>query len=130
MDSTCRSCKARVEEWNEACGSCGFRLVLEPEEQTRAKFLRGPSLGALLFTQGWAFGARLYIWFVFSLIPIIGLVALFVLLIFGRRLSWKQGGWASWEEFRSRMRLLDMIAVGWMVALVAAYLWIRKDLPV
>lgn len=129
MDSTCRTCKAKIEEWNKACGSCGFRLVLEPEEQTRAKFLRGPSLGALLFTQGWAFGSRLYLWFALSLIPIVGFVVLFVLLIFGRRLSWKQGGWASWEEFRVRMRFLDAIGLAWIAALFAAYFWIRKDLP-
>ena len=124
---TCIQCKQFVKEWNERCGSCGMHLVMEPDEQRQAKFLRGPSLGALLFTQGWTFGARLYIWFLVSLIPGVGLVALFMCLLFGRRWSWKQGGWASFDEFRARMRLLDLLAIGWIAILLAFYFW-RKYL--
>lgn len=114
-----------VEEWNERCRSCGVHLVLEPDDAHRARYLRGPSLGALLFTQGWAFGARLYIWFLLSLIPLFGLVALFACLFFGRRWSWKHGGWESWDAFRSRMRLLDLIGLSWVMLLIAVYLWRR-----
>jgi hypothetical protein len=127
MESTCRACKAKVEEWNEECGSCGFRLVMEPEERVRARFLRGPAVGALLFTQGWAFGARLYVWFLLSLIPIVGLVVLFVLLLAGRRLSWKSGGWGSWEEFRSRMKMLDLLAAAWFLMLIVVYVVLRRE---
>ena len=81
MKKTCADCKKQVEEWNEKCGGCGFTLVIEPDEKRRARYLRGPSLGALLWTQGWTFGARLYLWFLLSLIPIVGFVALFACLL-------------------------------------------------
>ncbi len=126
--NTCADCKNIVEEWNERCGKCGVHLVFEPDEKRKARYLRGPSFGALLFTQGWTMGARLYLWFLFSLIPVFGLVALFVCLFFGRRWSWKHGGWTSWEEFQSRMRLLDGIGIIWVVLLISIYLWRRYSL--
>ncbi len=122
---TCQQCKQQVELWNKQCGSCGFHLVLEPDEVRQARYLRGPSLGAMLFTQGWAFGARLYLWFLLSFVPVVGLIVLFALLIFGRRWSWKHGAWASWDEFTKRMRLLDLIAVIWVLILVGIYFWAR-----
>jgi hypothetical protein len=103
-----------------------MRLVMEPEEAARARYLRGPSLGALLWTQGYAFGARLYLWFLLSLIPIAGVVALVALVMFGRRWSWGRGGWASWEEFQDRMRLLDMIGICWVLTLAIIYFLARK----
>lgn len=127
MSSTCTSCKSKVDEWNIECGGCGFTLVMEPDEKIRARYLRGPSLGALFFTQGWTFGARLYIWFLISLIPVAGIVALFACLFFGRRWSWKAGGWSDWSEFQSRMRLLDLIATVWIVGLGIAWLFLRKS---
>jgi hypothetical protein len=123
--TTCKQCKQQVELWNKECGSCGFHLVLEPDEARRARFLRGPSLGAMLFTQGWAFGARLYLWFLLSFVPIVGILVLVALLIFGRRWSWKYGVWASWEDFTRRMHLLDLIAVLWVLILVGVYFWAR-----
>lgn len=123
--NTCSQCKIDVEEWNQRCGGCGVHLVLEPDEKQRLRYLRGPSLGALLFTQGWTFGARLYVWFLFSLIPVFGIVALFVCLFFGRRWSWKYGGWASWEEFKARMRLLDGLSIAWVLLLIVLYFWRR-----
>ena len=125
MNRTCVSCKREVEEWNEKCGDCGFTLELVPDDRRKARFLRGPSLGALLFTQGWTFGARLYFWFLLSLIPVFGLVALFMCLFFGRRLSWKYGGWSDWEEYVARMRLMDIVGGVWVAILVAFYLWAR-----
>lgn len=125
MIKTCTSCKREVEAWNEKCDGCGFTLELVPDERRKARYLRGPSLGALLFTQGWAFGARLYFWFLISLIPVVGLVALFVCLVFGRRLSWKYGGWSDWEEYEARMRLMDVIGIVWILILAAVYLYVR-----
>ncbi len=121
MQTTCKQCKDQVDIWNKSCGSCGFHLVLEPDEAVRARYLKGPSLGALLFTQGWAFGARMYVWFLVSLIPVFGLIALFACLFFGRRLSWKQGGWSSWQEFQSRMKVMDIIGGVWIAILVGSY---------
>ncbi len=115
-----------VEDWNRSCKDCGYHLVLEPEEISRERFLRGPSLGALLFTQGWAVGGRLYLWFLLSLIPIVGIVALVVLTLFGRRWSWKQGGWASWEEYKKRMRMMDVFGVVWVLILIVTYFLVRK----
>ncbi len=126
MDQVCKQCKEKIEEWNERCHGCGFILVLEPDEKKRARYLRGPALGALLWTQGWAFGARLYVWFLLSLIPIVGFVALFALLLFGRRWAWKYGGWSDWDEFKSRMRLLDVLSVIWVGGVMVAYWYLRS----
>lgn len=125
MTHTCKSCRAEVEAWNEKCRSCGFTLELVPDERRKARYLRGPSLGALLWTQGWTFGARLYFWFLISLIPAVGLVALFVCLFLGRRLSWKYGGWSDWEEYEARMRLMDRIGIVWILILAAVYVYVR-----
>ena len=125
MQQTCTSCKAQIEAWNERCGGCGFTLVLEPDEKRRARFLRGPALGALLFTQGWTFGARVYFWFLISLIPVVGIAALILCVIFGRRWSWKYGGWSDWDEFVRRMRVMDVIGVVWIMILAAIYLSAR-----
>jgi len=125
MERTCTSCKKEVEVWNERCGGCGFTLVLEPDEKIQARYLRGPALGALLFTQGWAFGAHLYLWFLLSLVPVLGIVALFACVLFGRRWSWKYGGWSSWEEFQGRMKLMDAISLAWVALLLGIYLYFR-----
>lgn len=123
--TNCPDCKLLVKEWNEKCGGCGYKVVLEPEAKTRAIYLRRPSLGALLWTQGWALGGRAYLWFVISLIPVVGVAALIILTIFGRRISWERGSWASWEEFQSRMRLLDILGVVWILLLVGVYFLAR-----
>ena len=124
--NTCGSCKADVDAWNARCDACGFRLVLEPAEAQRARFLRGPALGALLFTQGWTFGARLYLLGLFSLIPVVGFVVLFASVFFGRRLSWKYGGWSDWEGFQTRMRRLDLLGLAWVLILLGAYFFARS----
>jgi len=121
----CKQCQAKVEEWNHTCKGCGYHLVLEPEEKLRARYLRTPSLGALLFTQGWALGARVYVLFILSLIPAVGIAALIIGMIFGRRISWKMGSWGSWQEYTTRMRLLDGIGVAWICLLGLVYLYLR-----
>ena len=112
--------------WNRTCGHCGWHLVLEPSEKVRERYLRVPSLGALLFTQGWALGARLYVWFLLALLPVVGIVMLVLCTLFGRRWSWKYGGWPSWEAFQSRMRLLDALGVAWVVILLTVY-WVFRE---
>jgi len=125
MNPVCVSCKKQIDYWNEHCGECGFRVELVPDEKIKARYLRGPSLGPLLFTQGWAYGARLYFWFLLSLVPVFGIITLFICLFFGRRLSWKQGGWASWEEFVHRMKMMDILSAVWIVLLIVFYLYVR-----
>ncbi|KKT70096.1 MAG: hypothetical protein UX09_C0057G0009 [Candidatus Uhrbacteria bacterium GW2011_GWE2_45_35] len=126
MEKTCRLCQAKVEEWNEKCRGCGFTLILEPEEKTRAKYLRTPSLGALFFTQGWALGARLYLFFALSLIPIVGIPILVITTLFGRRLSWKLGGWSDWGEFQKWMKIMDVVGICWLIFLVILYFVFKK----
>ncbi|MFH1252958.1 MAG: hypothetical protein V1664_01345 [Candidatus Uhrbacteria bacterium] len=126
MEKTCLSCKARVDEWNDKCRGCGYVLVMEPEEKIRAKYLRTPSLGALFFTQGWTLGARLYLLFLFSLIPVVGIPVLVVSSLFGRRLSWKFGGWSDWQEFQKWMKILDIVGVIWISLLVISYFVFKK----
>ncbi len=125
MNQVCTQCHKVVEEWNKKCGSCGFHLVMVPDEQLQDQYLKTPSLGALLFTQGWAFGSRLYVWFLISLIPGVGLVALFACLFFGRRWSWKYGGWDSWQQYTQRMKLMDHLGMIWIGVLFTSYLWTR-----
>jgi len=122
----CPECRSLVHDWNEQCKDCGFEILIEPTDKARARYLRRPSLGALLWTQGWAVGARLYIWFLLSLIPIVGVAVLILLVIFGRRWSWKRGSWGSWEEFTARMRVMDWIGAVWVAALVLVYLLLRQ----
>lgn len=123
--NTCPECFHSVKETDKYCGLCGYKIIAEPTEKQREHFLKGPSLGALLWTQGWAFGARLYLWFFLSLIPILGFVVLFVLLFWGRRLSWKQGSWSSWEEYKGRMRFLNILSVIWIILLLGVYFFSR-----
>lgn len=126
MVSTCSNCLAQVRALQKKCRNCGFVIVIEPVDAAREKYLRTPSLGALLFTQGWALGARAYLWFLLSLTPVTGIAALIVLTLFGRRIAWKRGGWSGWEEFTRRMRLLDIVGVVWVVLLTAGYFLFRK----
>ena len=126
MKKTCNKCKEKVDIWNKQCGGCGFTLVLQPDEERKARYLKTPSLGALLFTQGWTFGSRLYVWFLLSLVPVVGIVALFACMFFGRRWSWRQGGWASWEEFTDRMKLMDILGIAWICFLIISYFIARR----
>lgn len=126
LSPECPECKKILAHWNEHCHGCGYKLALEPQEAARARYLRGPSLGALFFTQGWAFGARLYLWFLLSLIPIVGLAILPLLVLFGRRLAWTMESWESWDDFTSRMRLMDIIGVIWLTGLIIVYFWLRS----
>lgn len=126
MKKECKECKLDVEIWNKRCNGCGFTLVLEPDENKKARFLKGPALGALLFTQGWTFGARVYVWFLLSLVPVVGFVALFACLFFGRRWSWKYGGWENWDQFKNRMRALDAVGLIWITILVIIYFSAKK----
>jgi hypothetical protein len=126
MFKICSSCRAKIQEFNQKCRACGFTMVAEPEEKVRAKYLRAPSLGALLFTQGWTLGARLYLLFLFSLIPIVGIPVLVICVLFGRRLSWKFGGWSDWNEYQKWMKILDLVGLTWVVILVIVYFLFKK----
>lgn len=125
MNRVCTKCDKQVEDWNKKCGGCGFALELVPDEERKMRYLRRPALGALLFTQGWALGARIYFWFLLSLVPILGIVALIVCVLFGRRFSWKYGGWDSWQVFQERMRLMDIVGGIWILILLGVYFFTK-----
>lgn len=112
-------------QWEKMCQSCGYHLVIEPDDRLRQRYLRTPSLGALLFTQGWMLGARMYLLFALSLIPVVGLVPLIFGTLFGRQMAWRFGGWSDWTEFQKRMRLLDIIGVLWVTTLIGFYFLIK-----
>jgi len=126
MQTTCTNCKLEVDALKAKCAACGLTLTLEPDEARRARSLRMPSLGALLFTQGWTLGARTYLLFLLSLIPVVGVGVLIVSVLFGRRLSWKHGEWASWEEFEERMHWLDLMSFVWIGILAIVWIFLRK----
>jgi hypothetical protein len=122
---SCPDCKTRVKELQEQCRDCGFNIIIEPGKKAQARYLRGPSLGALFFTQGWALGSRQYLWLIASLIPVVGIAALIICTLFGRRLAWKFGGWQSWEEYQERMKLMDIIGIIWITLLITIYLTVK-----
>lgn len=126
MDSkSCPDCLQKLKEAQRACLACGYTVELVPKEEVMERYLRRPSLGGLFWTQGYAFGTRQYLWFIVSLIPIAGFVALVAMFFFGRRWSWHVGGWDSFEEFQKRQQLMDGIASAWLCVLVVAYAYLR-----
>lgn len=118
--------KQLKKRWKKICRACGYQLVLEPTDMERQRYLRTPSLGALLFTQGWMLGARMYLLFALSLIPVVGLIPLIFGTLFGRQMAWKFGGWRDWQTFRQRMRLLDIVGIVWIALLIIAYFLFRQ----
>ncbi len=122
---SCPDCLQKLKEAQRACGACGYTVELVPKEEQIERYLKRPSPGGLFFTQAYAFGTRQYMWFIVSLIPVVGLAALVVMFLFGRRWSWHVGGWENFEEFKKRQRLMDTIAYVWLVVLLVGYAWLR-----
>ncbi|HJN84773.1 MAG TPA: hypothetical protein QF873_00455 [Patescibacteria group bacterium] len=126
MDSkSCPDCLTKLREAQRACKACGYTIELVPKEEVMERYLRRPSPGGLFWTQGYALGTRQYMWFVVSLIPIAGFVALGAMFIFGRRWSWHVGGWSSFDEFKKRQRLMDTLAYVWFGGLVLVWAYLR-----
>lgn len=125
LKKTCPECLEKLRELQELCKSCGYKVELVPEEEVVARYLKRPSPGGLFWTQAYAFGTRQYLWFILSLIPVVGFVALGVMFLFGRRLSWQTGGWENFTEFKARQQLMDSLAYGWLAILLCIYLYAR-----
>ena len=119
--AACPDCTAALQEAQRVCHACGYTLRLEPMEAEKDRYLHRPSLGGLLWTQAYALGTRQYLWFVASLIPGVGFVALFAMSLYGRRWSWRMGGWESFSAFQERQRLMDGSGFGWICALIVTY---------
>lgn len=117
----CPECLHAAKDKEEHCEHCGFFLGIDSKEKQQERYLRGPAIGALLWTQGWAFGARLYFWFILSLIPVVNFFVLVVLVFRGRRLSWQKGQWISWETFEKRMRFLTILSFIWIYLLIILF---------
>ena len=118
----------KLKELQKLCGSCGYTVELVPAEEMTARYLKRPSPGGLFWTQAYALGTRQYLWFILSLIPVVGIVALFVMFFFGRRLSWETGGWNSFAEYKKRQQLMDGLAYGWLAILLGIYLYTKYAL--
>jgi hypothetical protein len=124
-DKKCPDCLDKLREAQDICGACGYKVELISEEKQIERFIKRPSPGGLFFTQAYAFGTRQYLWFIASLIPILGFVALGVMFLFGRRLSWRFGGWDSFEEYKKRQTTMDVVSCVWLAILLSAYLLLR-----
>lgn len=124
-NKTCPDCLDRLRAAQKACEACGYKVELVPKEKQIEKFLKRPSPGGLFFTQAYALGTRQYMWFIISLIPIAGFVALGAMFLFGRRWSWHVGGWDNYEQYKKRQRLMDTIAYIWLAILILGYLYLR-----
>lgn len=126
MDSkSCPDCLEKLREAQRICEGCGYTVELVPKEEVIERYLRRPSPGGLFWTQAYAFGTRQYIWFIVSLVPIVGFVALGAMFLFGRRWSWRVGGWDNFEEFKKRQRLMDGVAYAWLCVLIFVYIYLR-----
>lgn len=122
---TCPECFTKLRELQALCGGCGYRVELVSKEEDMERYLKRPSLGGLFWTQAYAFGTRQYMWFILSILPITGFVALPAMFVFGRRWSWKVGGWKNFEEFKKRQVLMDGIGVAWILFLVSIWAYFR-----
>jgi len=122
---SCPDCLQKLKEAQRACHACGYVVELVPREKQIDRYLKRPSPGGLFFTQAYAFGTRQYLWFIISLIPVVGLVALVTMFLFGRRWSWHVGGWENFEEFKRRQRVMDRIAYAWLAILLLGYVYLR-----
>ncbi len=121
----CPECMEKLKEAQRFCAACGYHVELVPDEVVMERFLRRPSPGGLFWTQAYALGTRQYLWFILSLIPIVGVVALFAMFFYGRRWSWKVGEWENFEEYRRRQILMDRIGYGWLATLLIGYIVVR-----
>ena len=47
------------------------------------------------------------------------------MFFYGRRWSYKVGGWESFQEFKERQDLMDKVAYGWLALIILGYLGAR-----
>ena len=124
-EKKCPDCFAKLRELQELCKGCGYKIELVTKEEEVERFIKRASLGGLLWTQAYAFGTRQYMWFILSILPIMGFIALPAMFIFGRRWSWKVGGWKSFDEYKRRQVLMDRIGMGWILILVGIWAYFK-----
>lgn len=126
LKRTCPECYTKLRELAQVCAGCGYKIELVTKDEDVERFIRRPSVGGLLWTQAYAFGSRQYIWFVLSILPLTGLIALPAMFLFGRRWSWHKGGWESFEEYKRRQILLDRIGTAWVLLLMVMIFYVRN----
>ncbi len=125
LKNACPECFTKLKELQKLCYGCGYKIELVTADEDIERFIRRLSPGGLLWTQAYTLGTRQYLWFVLSVFPITGFVALPAMFIFGRRLSWKVGGWNNFDEFKQRQKLMDRIGIVWILFLILVYLYFR-----
>lgn len=85
---------------------------LSPEQQ---KYVNSWSFGAFglgifyCLANGLLFDAFL------MLVPIVNIINFFRMIIKGRQLAWEKSAWLSFEHYQKRQRLLDRLAVIWVI---------------
>lgn len=82
---------------------------LTPEQIT---FIKRGFWSAFFNPLNWAVGNRLYLLALESLIPFWGIIIWLRLIFRGGMLSWEQGGWKNFEEFKGRQKNLAWITLG------------------
>ncbi len=125
LRNTCPECFTKLRELQAACDGCGYTVELVSKDEEIERFVRRLSPGGLFWTQAYAFGTRQYVWFILSILPITGFVALPLMFVFGRRWSWRVGGWESFEVFKRRQQLMDRIGIAWIAFLILVYIGVR-----
>lgn len=125
LKNACPECFTKLKELQKLCHGCGYKIELVTVDEEIERFVKRLSPGGLLWTQAYALGTRQYLWFVLSILPITGFLALPAMFIFGRRWSWRVGDWNSFDEFKQRQKLMDRIGIAWVLFLLLVYLYFR-----
>lgn len=81
---------------------------LTPEQ---IQFASGWSWGAFFSTPIWALGNKLYLWTLLSLLPLVNIYAWIKLSIDGRKMSWEEGNWSDFDQFKQRQKIVAIIIV-------------------
>jgi hypothetical protein len=125
LKNNCPDCYTKLRELQALCGQCGYKIELVTKDEEIERFINRFSVGGLFWTQAYALGTRQYVWFILSILPITGFVALPAMFVYGRRWSWHVGGWESFDEYKKRQILMDRIGMVWFGLLLLIYLYFR-----
>ena len=80
-------------------------------DENQNVFINNISWGAFFCPTAWAFTNRLYVWSIASFVPLFNIYIWLKLFTDGRHMSWKQGEWKSFEQFKIRQRITVVINI-------------------
>lgn len=90
------------------------------------RFITKFNLSAFFNPFVWALGNKLYIWALFTLIPLFGIYAWLKLVIDGRRMAWEEG-WTSVAQFKKRQFVMAFVVLITTVLLVGAQFFMQNQ---